>query len=124
METWKILLITLLPAVVLGCVIGIVSGKHQAKKAAGRVKPLLNKRERLIYSLCVLLGTACILFGIFVAPDLMSQQDDSILYDEFGNPVGGMAEDELAMEEGGAAADGGRVIVRGGGGAATAVFAG
>ena len=73
METWKILGITIISAIVLGCVGGMVIGKHQIKKMSGNFRPLLSIRERIIYSACILLGAGFILFGVFY--DFPSRQN-------------------------------------------------
>lgn len=80
MVTWKLLLITLLSAVVLGCVIGVLTGKHQIKKARGGYKPLLSVRERIIYSLCIVMGAVCVLVGVFYLPGAEAQEQGMAMY--------------------------------------------
>lgn len=70
METWKLLLITLLSAVLLGCIVGVLSGKHQLKRQREDYRPLLSLKERLVYTACILLGITCIVFGVrYNTPD-------------------------------------------------------
>jgi hypothetical protein len=94
METWKLLLVTLLSAVVLGCVVGVITGKRLVKKARGGYQPLLTAKERVVYSLLVIFGAACVAVGVFVVPSV-GGLDEAMVYDEFGNPMpGGMMEGE------------------------------
>lgn len=65
METWKILIISLAAALALGPAVGIITGKYMVKRAKSTHKPLLTKKERIIYSVSVLVGTGLILFGVF-----------------------------------------------------------
>lgn len=110
METWKILLITLLAAVAIGSIIGVLVGKHQVKKAQSGRKPLLSVKERIIFSALILAGVACILVGNFYT--LPSQNEGVIDGDEMING------DELLVNEkadNGVVADGaggGGVVVR------------
>lgn len=76
MELWKLLLITLLAAVVLGCLAGVLLGRHQLKKLSGNYRPLLSTKERVIYLACILLGAGCIAFGLlYTSP--ATQVDDA-----------------------------------------------
>jgi hypothetical protein len=95
METWKILLITLLSAVVLGCIIGVVSGRQQVKKLKGMSRALLTSKERMVYGALVLFGAACIAVGIFVVPNLGAA--DAGMMDEGMRP-GGMFDDSMGIE--------------------------
>ena len=65
MSTPIILLLTVLPALALACIVGVVVGKYQVKKAAGQVRGLLTARERIIYAASALLGVTLLLVGIF-----------------------------------------------------------
>lgn len=65
MDLLKYLLITLLCAGVLGAIFGVVIGKHLVKRAKYGSKPLLGKKERLVYLGCLALGVTCICFGLF-----------------------------------------------------------
>lgn len=104
MATWKILLITLLAAVLLGCIIGVAVGKHQVKKNRAGYKPLLSRKERILYAVCIVGGAACIAFGLLYTPP--SQQLENEMMD-------GMAENYEAEAEDGNG--GGRVAYHGGG---------
>lgn len=74
METWKLLIILLLAAVAAGSIGGVLIGKILVKRARSGHKPLLSKKERIAYLLCILIGTASILFGVFHQfPDTGSQ---------------------------------------------------
>jgi len=66
MSTVKILLVTVLTAVVGGCIIGVLWGKHTVKKITLNRKPLLSPRERLVYLGMLVLGAACIALGVFL----------------------------------------------------------
>jgi len=66
MSTVKILLVTVLTAVVGGCIIGVLWGKHTVKKITLNRKPLLSSRERLVYLGMLVLGAACIALGVFL----------------------------------------------------------
>lgn len=68
MDTVKLLLITVLPALLLGCIVGIVTGKHRVKKLNNQLHPVLTTRQRIVYSVSIALGVACILTGIFYNP--------------------------------------------------------
>lgn len=126
METWKLLLITLLSAVVLGCVIGIVTGKQQLKRARGNYRPLLSVKERIIYTLCLVAGGICIAAGLH----FLSSGEDAAVGLENGGDVnssimgngmteGGIVEDGLTVNS--AVTDDGEVA--GGGTAADATIA-
>jgi len=65
MATINILLVTVLCALALACIVGVVVGKYQAKKAAGQLRGLLSPRERAIYVASVVLGVVLLLVGIF-----------------------------------------------------------
>lgn len=101
MELWKLILITLLSAVVLGCIIGVVVGKHQLKKMSGNYRPLLNNKERIIYGACVLLGAACLAVGLFYTPP-EPQMDPGAVVEGAEN---GMQQGEIAEGEAGAVAE-------------------
>lgn len=64
----KILLLTVLPAVVIACIVGVVAGKHQVKKANNQVRRVLSTRQRIVYTLSILVGIACVATGIFYKP--------------------------------------------------------
>lgn len=110
METWKILLITVASAVVLGCILGVIIGKHQAKKARGDYKPLLSLKEKIIYFLCFAVGTGCVLLGIFYtfpssSPNIVNSIDmGGVLSDEEGvmafSPDKEGALDGIILEDG------------------------
>ena len=68
MDIARLLLITLLSAIVLACIIGVAVGKYQVKKAAGQLRPLLTTRERIIYAASATIGVICLLVGIFYQP--------------------------------------------------------
>jgi formate hydrogenlyase subunit 3/multisubunit Na+/H+ antiporter MnhD subunit len=53
-------------AVALGVIVGIVVGKYQVRRARSGRLIVLNKKEKLIYGSCVLLGVVCIALGAFV----------------------------------------------------------
>lgn len=65
METWKILLIIFAASAVLGPLTGIIMGKVMLNREKPGYKPLLSKKERIIYVASILLGVALILFGVF-----------------------------------------------------------
>ena len=103
MEIVKLLLLTLLPAVVLGCLVGIFAGKHKVKKEAGQIRSILNTRQRILYSVSILVGISCILFGILYTPeqDMGDMGMDSGFYDDSGMMEPGMEEpaDEVGLFE-------------------------
>ena len=39
------------------------------KKQAGRIRSILNTRQRILYSVSILVGIGCILFGILYTPE-------------------------------------------------------
>lgn len=124
MELWKLLLITLLSAVVLGCVFGVLLGKYQVKKLAGNYRPLLNVKERIVYGACILLGAGCIAVGLLYTPPEAAMGEGMML----GMSDGTMMGEEFAMEgdaaPGGAVADAGsaRLTPRSGGGGTVVVM--
>ncbi|MCL2857724.1 MAG: hypothetical protein FWE19_08435 [Oscillospiraceae bacterium] len=65
MSTLNILLLSVLGALALACIVGVVVGKYQVRKAAGQVRGLLSPRERAIYAASVALGVTMLLVGIF-----------------------------------------------------------
>lgn len=68
MDVWKLLILTILVAVLLGCTVGVLIGKHQLKKQRPDYKALLTNKERIIYFACILLGAACIAIGFLYKP--------------------------------------------------------
>lgn len=68
METYKLLLLTLLAAVLLGCGVGVFLGKYQLKIRKPNYKPLLSKKEKILYSVSVFLGAVCIAVGALYSP--------------------------------------------------------
>lgn len=68
METWKLLLITVLSAVALGCIIGIVTGKQMVKRSRDGYKSLLSRKERVVYTACMVVGAGLILAGVYLVP--------------------------------------------------------
>ena len=101
MQPWLLVLITGASAIILGAIIGIIVGKHKLKVAQGRVRRLLSTKERLLYSLCVVLGVVCLLFGVF-----------------FTFPTGEAYPDgEISVQEGGSGGWSGGGVVVGGPGA-------
>ena len=110
METWKILLLTVLIAVALGCVAGILIGKYAVKRANSSRKPLLSFRERIVYSALILVGAGLIAFAnLYTFPATDAQLNAS---EEEQMPEGDMGDGEQV--QGGTA--GGEVVVHGGGG--------
>jgi len=108
MNIVKLLLLTLLPAVVLGCLVGIFVGKYKIKKESGQIRSILNTRQRILYSASILIGICCILFAIFYSP----QQDTGDMGMDPGYYEPGMEpdmepgmegpDDEVGIFEGGA----------------------
>lgn len=100
METWKILIITVVGAIAAGVAAGIFIGKILVKRAKSGRKRLLSTKERVVYSACILLGAALILFGVFFKfPSTgAASPDDMMIID------GGMAADEKLRDSAKAAA--------------------
>ncbi|MCL2033560.1 MAG: hypothetical protein FWG94_02385 [Oscillospiraceae bacterium] len=92
MATWNIILLAILAAVVLGSVGGVVIGKYLVKREKSNRKPVLSKRERIIYLACIALGTAFILFGVFFkfpgADNSMDMYDPGMIQDGGGSGGG------------------------------------
>lgn len=99
----KVLIITLLLALVGGCIIGVVLGKRAVKKSMGEIKPVLSTKERIIYSIVFVLGAACICIGVFLVPRLTGAGE--MLED----PMMGM-EGEMYGPEGGGATYGDNAV--------------
>ncbi len=94
METWKILLISLSAALALGLIGGTTIGKIMVKRAKSPRKPILSTKERMIYSACVLLGTALVLFGVFFkfdGPKTAEMSPDGAMSGEQGAIISGDA---------------------------------
>ncbi|MCL2580254.1 MAG: hypothetical protein FWE32_09540 [Oscillospiraceae bacterium] len=66
MNTLNLLLLTVLPALVLACLAGLIIGKYQVKKAQGQLKSVLTPKQRMVVTASVSIGVACILLGIFL----------------------------------------------------------
>lgn len=100
MEALKLILITFLPAIAVGCIFGVVAGRHKVKKEAGQVRSILNTRQRIMYSVSIVLGIACILFGIFYMPgnDTTGGMGDGVYEGDFYDP--GMMDPGMTMPEG------------------------
>ena len=99
MAILRMLFMTVVPAVVLACVIGLLVGRHQVKKAAGQLKPLLTQKERIIYAPSITIGVICLAVGIFYQPPArmpdqgdmgMMMPDHSFGGQDFVNMDGGM----------------------------------
>ena len=82
METVRLLLLTLLPALVLACIVGLVVGRYQVKKAQGQLKSVFSPRQWVCFAASIALGVACILVGIFYHPNAGTQWDDPWFPDE------------------------------------------
>lgn len=112
----KILLLTVLPAIVLGCIIGIIAGKHQVKKANNQVRRVLSNTQRIVYSVSILVGVACVITGFMYKPagsaidagnmdemgmgdyGEMGGFDDGVMIGDMGElPLDGM-EEEIPMD--------------------------
>lgn len=90
METWKILIITVAGAIVAGIAAGICIGKFLVKRAKSSRRRLLSTKERIVYSACILLGAALVLFGVFF---------------KFPSTEAGPPDDMMIIDGGGMAAD-------------------
>ncbi|MDR2909731.1 MAG: hypothetical protein LBU86_07600 [Oscillospiraceae bacterium] len=107
MESLKLLLLIVLPAIVVACIVGVVFGKHQIKKENGRLRPVLGKKERIVYSASMALGVVLLLVGFLYNPapdDGMAGMDGMDPYGDMGMEGGDMTGlpngDIMAMPEG------------------------
>ena len=64
MATWKLLLIIFIPILVLAPIIGNIIGKQIAKRKNNPKEPILNKKQRILYTISFVLGVALITTGI------------------------------------------------------------
>lgn len=108
MATWLIVLISIVSALAVAAIVGLIIGKVLAKRDRYGRKRFLSLRERIIYASCLALGTACILIGLFVKlpggqtqdmpPDGMGTFDDGGVIGG-KEPAGDIAADEAVAEE-------------------------
>lgn len=107
METFKLVLIILISAIILGALIGFAIGKIQIKLAHSNRK-LFSRKEKIILLSCVAVGICVVMIGIFW------KSGDEI------QP----GQDGMGMEEQGEYGDyaDGKVVTRSVGNAAVAVF--
>lgn len=64
MAIW-IIPVIIVGAIVVGLIIGLIVGKSQVKRSRPGYKPLLSRKEKLIYTALFVSGTALILLGAF-----------------------------------------------------------
>lgn len=64
MAIW-IIPVIIVGAIVVGLIIGLIVGKSQVKRSRPGYKPLLSRKEKLIYTALFVGGTALILLGAF-----------------------------------------------------------
>lgn len=91
MAIWVIPVI-IVGAIVIGLIVGLVAGKSQLKRSKPDYKPLLSRKEKLIYTALFVGGTALILFGAFykfpIADNVGSEGDNGvIMFDEAPNEI-------------------------------------
>lgn len=82
METWKILIITIAGTIAAGIIAGVFIGKFLVKRARTGRRRLLSAKERIVYSVCVVVGAGLILFGVFFkfpSPSTASPDDMIVL---------------------------------------------
>jgi len=102
MDIVRLLLLTVLPVVALACVVGVVVGRHQVKKAAGQLNPILSSRERIVYATSILLGVVFLLVGIFYQPVAEMHHPDQDFFWEEGRDfehMNGMMEMPMDMDD-------------------------
>lgn len=84
LEPWKLMLIFIAAAIVLGVIIGVMVGKYQVKRASSDYKPLLSLKERIIYVIVFAVGAGCLLFGVFYT--FPTSQNPGIVDEGMMNP--------------------------------------
>ncbi len=86
----KVVLLTVLVTVGVGCVVGVYLGKQAVKKVSNQSKPLLTPKERIVYASMMAAGVACILLGVFLVPRLTTNQTNTDM----------MGQEEFMMQQG------------------------
>ena len=104
MSAWLILFLVLLAAVIIGCIAGVLIGKHQVKRETS--SPVLSFRQRIVFLSCILLGIGCILGGNYL--DRRSASPDMVM--EGLKDVPGTQESAV-VDNGGMTVDGGGIVV-------------
>jgi len=82
MDIVKLLLLTVLPALVLACIVGLIVGRYQVKKAQGELKSVFSPKQWMAFATSIALGVVCILVGIFYHPSAGEQWEDPWFPDE------------------------------------------
>lgn len=78
----------MIPAVIVGAVIaglitGLIVGKSQVKRSRPGYKPLLSRKEKIVYSALFVGGTALVLLGVFLKfPAPVEQSNDTMTFDQ------------------------------------------
>ena len=63
MNTLWLFVIIIVGILLVACIAGVAAGRYQLNKARGK-RSLLSAKERIIYAVSIVLGCACIAFGI------------------------------------------------------------
>ncbi|WRS27841.1 hypothetical protein U6B65_01555 [Oscillospiraceae bacterium MB08-C2-2] len=95
MEIAKILLITILGAVAIGVIGGLLVGKYIVNRK--NRKPLLSRKELILYCTCVLVGIALVLTGVFYAPAGEGDMTDPSMMNS-GMTGGEISEGEMGID--------------------------
>ena len=75
MNTLWLFIIIIVGILLVACIAGVAAGRYQLNKARGK-RSLLSAKERIIYTVSIVLGCACIAFGIFYkAPQKTAEFD-------------------------------------------------
>lgn len=64
MAIW-IIPVIIVGAIVIGLIVGLIVGKSQVKRSRPGYKPLLSRKEKIIYTVLFLGGAALVLIGAF-----------------------------------------------------------
>ncbi|MCL2057364.1 MAG: hypothetical protein FWH02_09150 [Oscillospiraceae bacterium] len=87
---WLVALAAFAAAVVLGVLVGFIAGKQRVRAASKNHKPLLTRKERLLYIGLFAAGAALVIVSVFVRfpqrpapePGFFDQSDFSGYYEE------------------------------------------
>ena len=74
MEIWKLFLVTVVSAIAVGCIAGIIVGKHLVNRANTSPRPLFTPKQRIVLFVCLGAGILTVVLGALL-PTLGNQGD-------------------------------------------------
>ena len=104
MATWKLLLIIFVSVLVLAPIIGNIIGKQIAKRKNTPKEPVLNKKQRILYTISFVLGVVLITTGILwpkkqpELPDIEDMEQGEGMFEDGGVAAGEPGAQDFGMD--------------------------